>query len=61
VPLPAPVPPDALTVAELRFDPRKDNPYRDYDAIVTKIMNDADFRRTPLAPGTAGVWRRTWK
>jgi hypothetical protein len=45
----------------LRFERRKDNPYRDYKAMVTKIMNDADFRRTLLAPDTAKVWRRTWK
>ena len=24
----------------LRFDRRKDNPYRNYDTMVTKIMND---------------------
>ena len=45
----------------LRFERRKDNPYRDYEAIVTKIMNDAAFRRPLLDPETASVWRRTWK
>src|SRR5207253_7762982 len=41
----------------LRFEQRKDNPYRDYEAMVTKIMNDVDFRRTLLDPDTARVWR----
>src|SRR5438445_4553226 len=45
----------------LRFERRKNNPYRDYEAIVTKIMNDAAFRRPLLDPETASVWRRTWK
>lgn len=45
----------------LRFERRKDNPYRDYVAMVTKIMNDADFRRTLLDPDTAAVWRKNWK
>jgi hypothetical protein len=45
----------------LRFERRKDNPYRDYDAMVNKIMNDADFRREHLEPGTRSVWRRGWK
>src|SRR5439155_26763378 len=45
----------------LRFERREDNPYRDYEAIVTKIMNDAAFRRPLLDPETASVWRGTWK
>jgi hypothetical protein len=45
----------------VRFERRKDNPYRDYEAMVTKIMNDADFRRTLLDPDTESVWRRSWK
>ncbi len=45
----------------LRFERRKDNPYRNYEVMVTKIMNDSDFRRALLAPRTKSVWRRTWK
>lgn len=45
----------------LRFERGKDNPYRDYEAMVTKIMSDPDFRRTLVDPETANVWRRTWK
>jgi hypothetical protein len=45
----------------LRFERRKDNPYRDYEAIVSKIMNDVGFRRTLLDPVTAKVWKRSWK
>ena len=45
----------------LRFDRRKDNPYRNYDTMVTKIMNDPEFRQALLAPETSGVWKRSWK
>jgi len=45
----------------LRFEHRKDNPYRDYEVMVTKIMNDVEFRRTLLDPKTAGVWSKGWK
>jgi hypothetical protein len=45
----------------LRFEHRKDNPYRSYETMVTKIMNDVAFRRTLLDPETADVWRKNWK
>jgi hypothetical protein len=45
----------------LRFENRKDNPYRDYDLMINKIMNDAEFRKTLLIPETEGVWNRNWK
>ena len=45
----------------LRFERRKDNPYRNYEAMVTKIMNDADFRRSLLDPNTAKFWNKNWK
>ncbi len=45
----------------LRFERRKDNPYRDYQAMVTKIMNDADFREALRDANTASVWKRAWK
>ena len=52
---------DRTEFGVLRFERRKDNPYRDYVACVTKIMNDSDFRQTLLDPDTASVWRRSWK
>lgn len=45
----------------LLFARRKDNPYRDHEAPVAKIMNNPDFRRTLLVPGSAGVWRESWR
>jgi hypothetical protein len=45
----------------LRFEQRKDNPYRNYEAIVSKIMNNVEFRKTLLDPETEEVWRRSWK
>lgn len=45
----------------LRFDRRKDNPHRDYEAMVRKIMNDPTFRQPLLDPTTSGVWKRRWK
>jgi hypothetical protein len=45
----------------LRFERQKDNPYRDYDLMINKIMNDAEFRKTLLIPETEGVWNRNWK
>jgi hypothetical protein len=45
----------------LRFERRKDNPYRNYEVMVNKIMNDADFRDSLLDPETEGVWNRNWK
>ena len=45
----------------LRFERRKDNPYRDYDTLITKIMNNAEFRKTLIAPETENIWNRNWK
>ena len=45
----------------LRFERRKDNPYRTYETMVHKIMNDAGFRATLLAPETESVWNKNWK
>jgi hypothetical protein len=45
----------------LRFEHRKDNPYRDYEAAVTKIMNNAAFRQKLRDPATASIWRKGWK
>ena len=45
----------------LRFERQEDNPYRDYDMMINKIMNDAEYRKTLLIPETEGVWNRNWK
>ena len=45
----------------LRFEHKKDNPYRDYNAVISKIMNNAPFRKTLLNPETANVWKKNWK
>jgi len=45
----------------LRFERQKDNPYRDYKLVVTKIMNNRTFRRSLLDPDTKTVWRKNWK
>lgn len=45
----------------LRFETRKDNPYRDYAAVISKIMNNPPFRKTLQKPETANVWKKNWK
>ncbi len=45
----------------LRFEKRKDNPYRDYLVVINKIMNKVEFRKTLLKPETEDVWNRNWK
>jgi hypothetical protein len=48
---------DAKTVyGLLKFERRKDNPYRDYDLIVRNIMDDKRFREGLLNPDTKVVW-----
>jgi hypothetical protein len=45
----------------LRFERLKDNPYRDYLTVITKIMNNDAFRLTLLSPNTAEIWQKSWK
>lgn len=45
----------------LRFEKRKDNPYRNYEVMLNKIMNKPEFRKTLLKPETEDVWNRNWK
>jgi hypothetical protein len=53
---------DARTVfGVLRFEREKDNPFRNYEVMITKIMNDESFRKTLLAPETEKVWSKGWK
>jgi len=45
----------------LRFERQEENPYRDYDIMIGKIMNNTEFRKGLLDPETEGVWSRNWK
>lgn len=45
----------------LRFERQAVNPYRNYDVMINKIMNNDDFRKTLLDAGTEDVWNRNWK
>lgn len=45
----------------LRFEQRKDNPYRSYEILVNKIMNNDEFRKSLLDAETKDVWNRNWK
>jgi hypothetical protein len=45
----------------LRFERFGDNPYRNLNAIATKIMNNVEFRKTLLNPATEEVWLKSWK
>src|SRR5687767_2914874 len=44
----------------LRFERNKDNPYRDHESIVKKIISNGPFRNTLLNPETADVWKKNW-
>lgn len=52
---------DSTEFGMLRFERLKDNPYRDFHAVVTKIMNNAPFRRSLQDNKTAHIWRKNWK
>lgn len=52
---------EATEFGMLRFEKLQDNPYRDWDAIVTKILNNIPFRRSLLNEETAVVWKKNWK
>lgn len=45
----------------LRFEKAKDNPYRDYDMVINKIMNNPKFRRSLLNSAAEGIWNKNWK
>jgi hypothetical protein len=52
---------DRTEFGVLRFARRQDNQYRDYEMMVTKIMNNKAFRATLLDASTEAVWRKGWK
>ena len=45
----------------IRFERIKNSPYRDYEALIRKILNDPDFRASLADPGSRKLWRRSWK
>ena len=45
----------------LRFEKKKDNPYRNYEVLVNKIMNNAEFRKSLLENETKDIWNKNWK
>lgn len=45
----------------LRFEKSKDNPYRNYEVLISKIMNNVHFRRTLVNSETENVWKKNWK
>jgi hypothetical protein len=44
----------------LRFEHRKDNPYR-FEKLTEKIMGNSELRQTCEAPETKKVWLKSWK
>lgn len=52
---------DETEFGMIRFDRVKDNPYRDWDALVTKIISNLPFRRSLLDEETKSIWRKNWK
>ena len=45
----------------LRFARREENPYRDYDMMINKIMNNLEFRKSLLHAETQEIWNQNWK
>jgi hypothetical protein len=45
----------------LRFERVKDNPYRDYEMLINKIMNNMPFRKSLHSPETEAIWKKNWK
>lgn len=45
----------------LRFERAEDNPYRNYEIMINKIMNNSSFRKTLLSHDTKEFWNRNWK
>ena len=45
----------------LRFERVKEIPYRDYETIIYKIMNNVPFRNSLLDSDTESVWKKNWK
>ena len=44
-----------------RFEHKKDNPYKNYDVVINKIMNNEEFRKSLINNETSSVWLKSWK
>ena len=42
----------------LRFERLKDNPYRNFQTIANKIMNNEEFRKSLIDLSTRKLWRK---
>ena len=45
----------------LKFPKIKDNPYRNYDVMINKIMNNELFRQTLICPEAEIKWLKNWR
>ena len=45
----------------LRFEQCKNNPYRDWNTMINKIMNNSEFQNSLIDMKTKAVWNRNWK
>ena len=52
---------DEIEFGMIRFDRIKDNPYRDWDFLMNKILTNIPFRRSLLDAETKSVWKKNWK
>jgi len=43
------------------FEKKKDNPYRDNEVLINKILNNKDFRNNLLDNSTSEIWKKSWK
>ena len=52
---------DETEFGMVRFERIKDFPYRDWDFLMNKILNNIPFRTSHLDADTASVWKKNWK
>ncbi len=52
---------DETEFGMVRFERMKDFPYRDWQFLMTKILNNIPFRRSLLDQATRSVWKKNWK
>jgi len=52
---------ERTTFGVLRFARRKDIPFRNYEVMIKKIMNDLEFRAQLIKTETKAIWNRNWK
>jgi hypothetical protein len=52
---------DWTEVGRILFERRKDSPYRNYEALLAKIMSDEEFRKSHPDPDSRKLWAKSWK